>query len=131
MRIAPLLMILALFVCGCGGRMGKTTDTPGATAQDSSTFAGRLEAAKAIFDSTKRDPALAALALDAAKAGDGEVAKEAIKNIFSSTAKDDAGYNAAVALARAGKTKEAKAIADLMFSTSRKDAALAKIAEGG
>ena len=138
MRVVALLALLVVFACGCGGRGGSnskatspTGDTTGKAAQDKENFSGRLEAAKAIFDSNKRDAALAALALDAAKVREGEIAKQAVGGIFSSSAKDEAGYNAAVALARGGKGKEAKAVADLIFSTTRKDAAMAKIAEGG
>jgi len=119
-----------LLLAGCGHRTTKTT-VPAESTDTSSDFSGRLEAAKAIFDSTKRDSALATVSLDAAKAGEGEVAKAAVASMFSSNAKDDAAYNAAIALAKAGKGQEAKAVADLIFSTNRKDAALAKIASGG
>ncbi len=134
MRLFALLTILIVFACGCGGRGGRSVKTEGGDANaaaDSENFAGRLEAAKAIHDSNKRDAALAKVALDAAEAGEGEIAKEAVKTMYSNNAKDDACYNAAVALARVGKGKEAKAVADLMFSTNRKDEAMTKIAGGG
>ena len=137
MRRIPLVLLL-LFVasaCGCGGREESRSVVPeeksGGTAVASENFSGRLEAAKAIFDSNKRDAALAKVSLAAAEAGEGEVAKQAVQTMFSTNAKDDACYNAAVALAKVGKGKEAKAVADLMFSTNRKDEAMTKIASGG
>ena len=131
MRLALLIIVLCLFLSGCGGRRASMPPAADESPQSSSDMPGRLEAAKAIFDTNKRDAALAALAQDAAEAGEGEAAKEAVRQIFSTNARDDAGYHAAVALARAGKAEEAKAVADLMFSTNRKDEAMAKIATGG
>lgn len=138
MRHFVLLMILVTFASGCGVRTTRsvpTSQTKKGTAQNSSDkladFAGRLEAAQSIFDSNKRDAALAKVAADAATAGEGEIAKQAIQKIFSSSAKDEAAYNAAIGLTKAGKSKEAKAVADQIFDSNRKDAALAKIAEGG
>lgn len=130
MRCVPLLIVLVLLAGGCGGRSVTPSGGEDETA-NSENFTGRLEAAKAVYDSNKRDAALAKVAQAAAEAGDGETAKEAVRTMFSTNAKDDACYNAAVALARVGKGKEAKAVADLMFSTNRKDEAMTKIAGGG
>src|SRR5687767_12108941 len=133
MRHFVLLMILVTFAYGCGVRTTRSTSTVRTqkAPSESADFAGRLEAAKSIFDSNKRDAALAKVAADAAGAGEGEIAKQAIQKIFSSSAKDDAAYNAAIGLTKAGKSKEAKGVADQIFDSNRKDAALAKIAEGG
>ena len=130
MRLFALVTLLVVFVGGCGGRGGSNTTT-GDTKQDNASFAGRLEAAKAIVHATQRDTSLAALAIESAKAGEGDVAKQCVQSIVSATVKDDAGYNAAIALARAGKTEDAKGVADLIIHATRKDEAMAKIAEGG
>jgi hypothetical protein len=135
MRPFVLLTILLVFACGCRYRTTPAGVNSGSgssgSKQDSVSFSGRLEAAKAIFDSNKRDAALAKVALDAAEAGEGDVAKQAVKSIFDSNSKDKAAYNAAVALTKAGKANEAKAVADMIFDSNRKDAAMTKIAEGG
>ena len=129
MRLTLIFVALCLLLAGCGHRSTKA-NVSSETTEASSDFAGRLEAAKAIFDSNKRDSALVTVSLDAANAGEGEVAKAAVASIFDSNAKDDAAYNAAVALAKAGKGQEAKAVADLIFDSNRRDSALAKIASG-
>lgn len=123
MRPYFLLAILLVLVSGCSGRKAATGD--------SASFAGRLGAAKAISSTAKRDSALSTLAVEAAKAGEGDISRQSVASISSSSVKDDAGYNAATALARAGKTEDAKAVADLISSSARKDKAMAKIAEGG
>ena len=120
--IIPLAILFGL-ASGCGGGGDIPTG-------DSASFAGRLEAAKAITNATNRDKSLAALAVEAAKAGEGDIAKQSVGSIVSGTVKDEAAYDAAVALARLGKTDDAKKVADLMISTTRKDKAMAKIAEG-
>ena len=130
MRHFAILTILIVFVvCGCGGRGATNATTGGKT--DNSGFVGRLEAAKAIVHATNRDTSLAALAVEAAKAGEGAVAKQCVESIVSATVKDDAGYDAALALARAGKAEDAKLVAVLIIHATRKDKAMAKIAEGG
>ena len=113
MRPYFLLAILLVVVSGCGS--GKIATG------DSASFAGQLEAAKAISNSTKRDSALSSLAMEAAKAGEGDIAKQSVASISNSSVKDDAGYNASVALARAGKTEDAKRVADsISNSTNRR-----------
>ena len=128
MRTIVILAILA-FVCGCGGQHSRHTTVE--TTHKDASFTGRLEAAKAIVHSTERDSSLASLAGEAAKAGEGDVAKQCVQEIVSQTVKDDAAFNAAVALAQAGKAEDAKAVADLIVHATRKDKAMAKIANGG
>ena len=115
MRALTLLAILA-FVCGCGTQRGGNV-APAETTGEAS-FTGRLEAAKAIVHATERDTSLSSLAVEAAKNGEGQVAKECVHEIVNATVKDDAGYNAAVALAQRGRAEDAKAVADLIVHAS-------------
>jgi hypothetical protein len=102
---------------------------PGAAASEG-VFSSRLEAAKAIFDSTARDEALSKVAVDAAAAGEADVVMKAIQSIFDSALKDEAASQSALKLGKFGKGSEANAAVRLIFDSSLRDKTLAKIAKG-
>lgn len=127
-KLLRLFTAIALLgtVTGCAHRDAATT----APAASQMNLQGRLDAALGISSITEKDDALKAVASDAARAGDGQVATRALDAMTLVTAKDDAAYDVAVELARKGKGSEATQAANMISSVTRKDEALSKIAKG-
>jgi hypothetical protein len=123
-RLAILASALLLFGCGEPSEKGATETAL------SGRFAARFEAAKAIVNVTTRDEALAGLALEAAKAGDGPTVKACIQEIKITPNRDEAAYNGAMQLAKAGHPDAATAVAKLILVVPRRDEALSKLAKG-
>ena len=119
-------LVLSLPACGGGGGDANRTDN----ATDHASLEARYDAAKLINDLVQRDKAPAVVAADAARAGDGEVAKKALHSINDPGDRDKPASSAAVSLARAGKVKEAKEVAQIINDPSLRDETLAKIAKG-
>jgi hypothetical protein len=90
----------------------------------------RLEAATAINSPTQKDEALAAVAADAATAGEGEVAKQAVSQINSPTKKDETASAAALKLSERGQDQAAAEVAKMISSPTKRDEVLQKIARG-
>lgn len=122
----PLLPLLATALLSIAMSCGNHENT-----EVSPDFAGRLAAAEAISSSIEADEARVAIAIDAGKKGDGEVASKAIQGISSQVVADSAAADAAIALARSGKAMEATKLADLISSSVERDATLSKIAKMG
>jgi biopolymer transport protein ExbD len=89
----------------------------------------RLSAAERIMSFTERDEALAAVARDAAKAGDAALTRQALGRMTAFTARDKATLAAARALLKAGHRAEAIATAQTITSFSQRDAALKELAQ--
>ena len=123
-----LLPLIVCYAIGCNQqtRSGYDNIAP----PTSENLAGRLEAAKLIVNVKEQDNALADLAKDAARAGDGNATKEAVKAISSTRIQDNAAAEAAVLLAKKGKSAEATEVAKLINQTSLCDETLARIAKG-
>src|SRR5262245_5414381 len=124
------ISIAVTFVClavisstGC-----PSSKPPGPSGAES--LAGRLDAAKAITNSTTRDDALAKLATDAAAGGDAAIVKKALGEIHLTTKKDEAAAKAALKLAKEGNVDDANAVARMISITTTKDKTLEKIAKG-
>ena len=120
---------LGLLLTGCKPN-DSAPSTPGGAAGKSDLKA-RLDAAKAITFTSERDSALAAVARDAAKAGDAGVTKGAIGGIVFTSAKDEAAAESALRLAAAGQGTAANEVAQMITFTSVRDATLKKLATGG
>ncbi len=120
-------VLLMISSCNCG----RTADAGTDEGETKAGYMDRYEAANAISNSTTKDEALAAVAVDAAKGGDGEVVKKSVQSISNSAANDTAASTAAVALANVGKGKEAREVAQMIHNSAKKDDTLAKIAKGG
>jgi serine/threonine protein kinase/LysM repeat protein len=89
----------------------------------------RLEAASSINSFTEQDKALAAIARDAATAGEAALAKLALAKMTAFTARDQAALEAARELVKAGRRAEAIEIAKTITSFTQRDAALKELAQ--
>jgi predicted Ser/Thr protein kinase len=93
------------------------------------TLAERLEAATAMSGTSEKDASLAAVAKDAAIAGETELVKQALRRIGSTEIRDESAYATAVALAKRGLRKPAIDIAKTIASNETRDRALAELAK--
>jgi hypothetical protein len=91
-------------------------------------FAARLEAASTISANSERDNALGQVARDAARAGQGEIAKKAIGQIFGNPTRDEAAHDSALLLAKSGNRKVAIDIARGIFGNTTRDQTLSELA---
>lgn len=123
MRLVRLLAI-GIVACGTVG-CGSKTPTDGAT-----PYRGKLDAAVAIRDDSKRDEALAAVSQSAAEAGEADVVLAAVREIRDENASDRAAATAAGILSELGKAKEATEVANRIRDTNKRDATLLLIAKG-
>ncbi len=136
-----LLVVVALMIaCGLGcsdptGVHPPAASNPdamgGSPPQPSADFAARLSAAQDISSDLARVEALVSVAKDAARAGDGEVAKRAIEAIDANNlARDNTAVAAAAMLSQAGRLEDAVAVAKLIGSDLARDQTLARLAKG-
>jgi serine/threonine protein kinase len=88
----------------------------------------RYAAAKAIYASAERDRAMSALALEAGKSGQPELARKALAEITSFPKRDDATHRAVRELAKSGHRAAALEIARTITSFTRRDAVLRELA---
>jgi hypothetical protein len=93
-----------------------------------SALKGRLSAALAINEQRMREDAVAAVAIDAAKAGNAAVVTKALSQVRGQKRRDDLRSSCAFDLAMAGKLQEAVEIAKTIDVTSLKDETLKRIA---
>jgi predicted Ser/Thr protein kinase len=89
----------------------------------------RFTAAKGIVEFTKRDEALAAVARDAAKAGDAKLVRDAVGQMIIYPVRDKAALESARALLKLGRRDEAIEVARLITSLAQRDAALKELAQ--
>lgn len=99
-------------------------------AAEPNSFATRLEAARAITFMNERDKALAAVARDAARAGNVAVTKDAVQNITFMNARDDAAADCALALSEAGNDSAAVEVARMITFLNKRDQVLKRLATG-
>ncbi|HEU5122717.1 MAG TPA: protein kinase [Verrucomicrobiae bacterium] len=92
-------------------------------------LSARLEAAKGIFGFSQKDSAMAAVARDAAAAGEAEIVKQALGQITGFSNRDDAARIAARRLAQNGHRTEALEIARTITAFSTRDATLRELAD--
>jgi len=92
-------------------------------------LSARFEAAKGIFAFSEKDSAMAAVARDAAAAGEAEIAKKALGQITGFSNRDDAARIAARRLAQNGHRAEALEIARTITAFSTRDATLRELAD--
>lgn len=90
----------------------------------------RLDAALGISHTASRDEALAAVANDAARAGEGEIVRTAIQGISNTSTADQAAATSARELARRGAPAFATDVAKLIQHSSTRDEVLHDIAKG-
>ncbi len=128
-----------LFLGACRERDATTADrpktdrqpTPDVAKSGDSGFAGRLAAASEINNASLKDEALIKLAVDAAIAGNDEIASKALNGMYNVSQRDEAAYTAALALAKSGKASAAVEIAKSLNNVTKRDELLARIAKGG
>jgi hypothetical protein len=89
----------------------------------------RLEAASNISDYNEKDKPLVALAIDAAKAGEPEIAKKAVNQIYIQDTRDTAMHDTAILLAKQGMRKQAIEIAKSITGYSARNQTLVELAQ--
>jgi len=89
----------------------------------------RLEAASSINDGTERDKPLAAVAIDAAKAGMVEIVKKSLGQMFDQEKRDETTHQATLLLAKLGLRKQAIEIAKGINDERTRDQALSELAQ--
>jgi hypothetical protein len=142
MRVATMYLVcvgISLLLVGCTHRDSQpdnhSTNTPATTdtstpAKTSNKFTVRFEAASAIMSDASRQDAFAKLAIEAAVAGDSDVAKKSLAEIPSDALREDSKYKCVIYLANVGKGEDAIAIAKTIASDAQREKALTKIANG-
>jgi hypothetical protein len=101
----------------------------GVSAEDRENLAARLEAAAMISSTTEKDRAMAALAQDAAGAGDVEIVKNSLRQIGGHEARDAAAHESVRRLAQHGRRKQAVEVARTISSMDIRDKALSELAQ--
>jgi predicted Ser/Thr protein kinase len=89
----------------------------------------RLEAASNMNNATEKDKPLAAVATDAAKAGEVEIAKQALAQMFNLSKRDDTTHEAALLLAKRGLRKQAIDLAKGIGELNLRDRTLVELAQ--
>ena len=89
----------------------------------------RLDAASSMNDLTERDKPLAAVATDAARAGEVEIAKKALGLLSDQPTRDEVTHEAASLLAKRGLRKQAIEMAKGISDDTIRNQALAELAE--
>jgi len=89
----------------------------------------RLEAASSMNDATERDKPLAAVAIDAAKAGLVEFVKKSLGQMFDQEKRDETTHQATLLLAKRGLRKQAIEIAKGINDDRTRDQALSELAQ--
>ena len=89
----------------------------------------RLDAATSINDSKARDKLLSAVAVDAARAGEVQIARDALQKINVSSVRDPASHEAAVSLAKCGFRKQAIEVAKGILNTTIRNQTLSELAQ--
>jgi hypothetical protein len=93
------------------------------------TLGERLEAASAISDQSSKNGALAAVAKDAAKAGEVAIVESSLRKITDTSERDNAALESVAALAKSGQRKQAIEIAKMILSADIRDRALSDLAQ--
>ncbi len=93
-------------------------------------FAIRFKAASELTSTNEQQQAFAKLAIDAAKAGDVEIATKSLERIPSTNLHEQITYEFVMIFGKAGKSEVALGFAEKLTSTNQQQEALAKIASG-
>jgi hypothetical protein len=102
---------------------------PGNRATVTADLKARLSAAEKITSFMERDEVLAAIAADAARAGDVESTRNAVQKMTSFMSRDEAITQSARLLVKAGKRAEALELAGLATSFMTRDALIKELAK--
>ena len=95
-------------------------------------YTERIDAARAISDSARRDQLLSSVVLDAAAhANDLEDVRYGIRSISSDEIKEQTAVDAAWAFYKRGQYGWGRRVAMMIGDSKRRDEVLAKLAEGG
>ena len=132
-------VVLSVLVCGCRGNMSPESKNcaPRTVVEireyekglaTESALKGRLSAALAIDKVNMREEAVAAVAIDAAKAGNAEAVREILAHIQVVKTLDYLRSDCAIHLARAGEFEEAIAMAKTVNDVEDKNGTLKRIA---
>ena len=89
----------------------------------------RLEAASSINNIIEKDKPLAAIATDAAKAGEVEIAKQALAQMFGLMKRDETANKSALLLAKCGLRKQAIEMAKEISNFTIRDRTLSELAQ--
>ena len=89
----------------------------------------RLEAASSINNYIDKEQPLAAVAIDAAKAGEVEIVKKSIAQIYTRTKRDDTTHEAALLLAKRGLRKQAIELAKGIYDMATRNQTLSELAQ--
>ena len=100
-----------------------------ATADTREKLTERLDAASSMNDVSQRDGPLAVVAMDAAKAGEGEIVKKAITQMYDYPRRNKTAHDAALALAKLGLRKPAIEIAKGINDYSIRNQTLSELAQ--
>ncbi len=152
LRVALSVCVALLFLMlGCTHRDGTGDDRPTTNGQTSSepvkqsdvaapvdnsqtpikpNFAIRFKAASELTSTNEQQQAFAKLAIDAAKAGDVEIATKSLERIPSTNLHEQITYEFVMIFGKAGKSEVALGFAEKLTSTNQQQEALAKIANG-
>jgi hypothetical protein len=93
------------------------------------TLNERLDAASSINDVSEKDRPLAAIASDAAKAGEEEIVKKALAQMYLQNDRDDAAGDAARLLAKRGLRKQAIELAKGISDFTTRNQVLSELAQ--
>ena len=111
-----MLLVCLLLLTGCGSN----ADTDNQS---------RLDTATQINNVNDRNTALAAVAISAAKAGEGDIVKKAVSAITVANKKMRTARDSAEALAAAGQGEAAVEVANMITQATMRDDTLKKIAQ--
>ena len=93
------------------------------------TLRARLEAASVIRESAVKDKSLAALATDAAKAGEVDLVKDSLQQMYETSRRSQAAHDSALLLARRGLREQALEIAKIIVENTVRDQTLSELAQ--
>ncbi|MGP8202188.1 MAG: protein kinase domain-containing protein [Limisphaerales bacterium] len=104
-----------------------TASAPGQISRE--TLRGRLAAASVIYEAEPKDKSLAAVAADAAKAGEVDLVKDALQNMYETSRRNQAAHDSALLLAKRGLREQAIEIAQSINESSIRDQTLSELAQ--
>ena len=88
---------------------------------------GRIQAAAMMVDANHKDEAMSATAIDAAKSGEGDLARDALRQVISMSRRDSVSAEAVRVLARQGFRKPGLEIAQEIANVATRDHAMAEL----
>jgi hypothetical protein len=109
------------------GQAEVTASAPGTISRE--TLRGRLAAASVIYESEPKDKSLAAVAADAAKAGEVDLVKDALRQMYENSRRNQAAHESALLLAKRGLREQAIEIARTINENTIRDQTLSELAQ--